>query len=115
MSLPTQLHDTTVFTDNYAYFIVDGTQISKTITARHCTFPITVDMPKMTISPITSSKIIEVRMHWKYQTSEYDINMFTITVMPSNMVRQNDPDPYQISNTIQDGSLYNITLNSSWN
>ena len=114
MSFPTQLYGS-VFTNNYVYFIVDGTQISQTITANNSTLPITVNIPKMTISPLTSSKIIEVRMHWQYQATVYDMNLHTITIAPSTMVKVNDPNPYLADNRIVEGSLYDISIASIWN
>jgi PKD repeat protein len=114
MSFPTQLYGS-VFTDNYVYFIVDGTQISQTITANNSTLPITVNIPKMMITPLSTSKKIEVRIHWQYQASVYDMNLHTITVAPSAMVKVNDPNPYLTTNRIMDGSLYDISIASNWN
>lgn len=114
MSFPTQLYGS-VFTNNYVYFVVDGTQISQTITANNSTLPITVNIPKMMISPLSSSKKIEVRIHWQYQTSEYDMNQHTITVAPSTMVKLNDANPYLDVNRIMDGSMYDISIASNWN
>jgi PKD repeat protein len=114
MSFPTQLYGS-VFTNNYVYFIVDGTQISQTITANNSTLPITVNIPKMMISPLSSTKKIEVRIHWQYQASVYDMNLHNITVAPSTMVKVNDPNPYLTTNRIMDGSWYDISIASNWN